>query len=102
MEKWYSEMQDADDAVSVNLHVAALRSQSYDPILYYKPVGILDPDQGALKVSDFALIYQVRTTRRPSCIRPLQDKALHGNNAFFIDSTHGTYIHTYIPKYGHP
>ena len=48
----------------------------------------------AYYISDFALIYQVRTTRRPSCIRPLQDKALHGNDAFFIDSTHGTYIHT--------
>ena len=71
-----------DDARSVQLAVAELQQESYNPILAFKPQGCTDSKFSTLAEDTFLLVLQTQFQKR------LYE--LYGGCVLCIDSTHGT------------
>ena len=68
-----------DDAQSVDLTVAKLREEAYDPVLLYKPQGSDGPDN--IGKESFLLGLQTKFQA--------QMLAKHGQELICVDATHG-------------
>lgn len=75
-------MRHQDDATSVSLVVAELQQEPFNPILVYKPQGILDNQYPSLPTESFTLI--IRMEFQMQLYREYAHKIL------CIDSTHCT------------
>ena len=75
-------MKHSDDATSVSLTVAKLQQESFNPVLIFKPQGVILPEYATLSESSFVLAiqteFQMHLFQR------------YGEKILCIDSTHGT------------
>ena len=71
-----------DDAASVDIWVRKMREETDNPVLFYKPQGVLSPDYPEMAEHDFQL----------ALMNGAQQElfAMYGSNIVMIDSTHGT------------
>ncbi len=83
--KWNTSRH-ADDAESVNILIKELQSEDYNPILIYKPQGVVDPDVSASK-DRFLLAIQTKFQQK------MYEQ--YASTVVCIDSTHKTNVYDF-------
>ena len=79
--KFFSQHLAKDDGQSVDMLVAKLREEIYDPIVMYKPQGHTSADFPGLQEDNFCLVIQTEFQR---------DMMVdHGKRVVCMDGTHG-------------
>ena len=74
--------QHLEDAISVDRIVKELKEETPSPILYYKPQGVVDPDQPSLMEDTFLLV--IMTSFQASLFEAFSRRII------CLDSTHKT------------
>ena len=75
-------VRNKEDSISVEMFVAELRKEPYDPILLYKRQGHTDPRHPTLSAESFVLALQTEYQR--------EVYQQHVGKVMCVDATHGT------------